>query len=308
MILHGSDKTMTGLLERNATSIVILLSLAMGFLLPSIGLLWRNYVGLLLVLLMFFSFLRIDAENVRQSILNVKAIGFALFMVYIFMPVLALPAKLLFSPIIFAGIVLGFAAPPAVATAFWTRVFKGDIAFALVVTALASLLAIVTIPVTMLLATGTMAAVDLYYLASLIAELVLIPVVAVFLLKRTIRINWRRLTRHTHWIELLIVFMLVWGAIAPGTASVEADSGQFAVLNVFMLISLGLGFAVAYLIGRRFGYGRAVTVGIATCVKNAGLSLVIGLTVFGSSILPPLIANLVAQNLLIVSLEIYFRK
>jgi hypothetical protein len=51
-----------------------------------------------------------------------------------------------------------------------------------------------------------------------------------------------------------------------------------------------------------------VTVGIATCVKNAGLSLVIGLTVFGTSILPPLIANLVAQNLLIVSLEAYFRK
>jgi predicted Na+-dependent transporter len=299
---------MRSLLERNATSIAILLSLAMGFLLPSIGLLWRNYIGVLLVLLMFFSFLRIDAENVKQSILNVKAIGFALFMVYIFMPVLALPAKLLFSPIVFAGIVLGFAAPPAVATAFWTRVFKGDIAFALVVTALASLLAIVTIPVTMLLATGTMAAVDLYYLTTLVAELVLIPVIAVFLLKRTIRIDWKRLTRHTHWIELLIVFMLVWGAIAPGTASVETNLGQFAVLNVFMLATLGLGFAVAYLIGRRFGYGRAIAVGIATCVKNAGLSLVIGLTVFGSSILPPLIANLVAQNLLIVSLEVYFRK
>ncbi len=298
---------MTSLLERNATSIAILLSIAMGFLLPSIGLLWRNYVGLLLVLLMFFSFLRIDAGDARQSLWNAKAIGFALLMVYVFMPVLAIPAKLLFSPIIFAGIVLGFAAPPAVATAFWTRVFKGDIAFALIVTASASLIAIVTVPATMLLATGTMAGVDLYYLVSLIAELILIPVVAVFLLKRVVRIDWRRLTDHTHWIELVIVFMLVWGAMAPGTGSVETDLAQFGALNVFMLVSLGLGFAVAYLLGRRFGYGRAVTVGIATCVKNAGLSLVIGLAVFGSSILPPLIANLVAQNLLIVSLEVYFR-
>lgn len=299
---------MTSLLERNATSIAILLSIAMGFLLPSIGLLWRNYVGLLLVLLMFFSFLRIDAGDARQSLLNVKAIGFALLMVYVFMPVIALPAKLLFSPIIFAGIVLGFAAPPAVATAFWTRVFKGDIAFALIVTASASVIAIVTVPATMLLATGTMAGADLYYLVLLIAELILIPVVAVFLLKRFVRTDWKRLTDHAHLIELLIVFMLVWGAMAPGTGSVEADLGQFAALNVFMLVSLGLGFAVAYLLGRRFGYGRAVTVGIATCVKNAGLSLVIGLTVFGSSILPSLIANLVAQNLLIVSLEAYFRK
>lgn len=306
--MFGCENVMTSLLERNATSIAILLSIAMGFLLPSVGLLWRNYVGVLLVLLMFFSFLRIDAGDARQSLLNVKAIGFALLMVYVFMPVLVLPAKLLFSPIIFAGIVLGFGAPPAVATAFWTRVFKGDIAFALVVTASASLIAIVTVPATMLLATGTMAGANLYYLVSLIAELVLIPVFAVFLLKRVIRTDWKRLTDHTHLIELLIVFMLVWGAMAPGTGRVEADLGQFAALNVFMLVSLGLGFAVAYLLGKRFGYGRAVTVGIATCVKNAGLSLVIGLTVFGSSILPPLIANLVAQNLLIVSLEAYFRK
>jgi predicted Na+-dependent transporter len=307
-MVSGCENNMASVLERNVTSIAILVSIAMGFLLPSVGLLWRNYVGLLLVLLMFFSFLRIDAGNARQSFLNVKAIGFALLMVYVFMPLLAIPAKLLFSPVVFAGIVLGFAVPPAVATAFWTRVFRGDIAFALVITASASLIAIVTVPVTMLLATGTVAGADLYSLFSLIAELILIPVVAVFLLKRLIHIDWKRLTDHTHFIELLIVFMLVWGAMAPGTGSVEADLGQFATLNVFILVSLALGFAVAYLFGRRFGYGRAVTVGIATCVKNAGLGLVIGLTVFGSSILPPLIANLVAQNLLIVSLEVYFRK
>ena len=78
---------------------------------------------------------------------------------------------------------------------------------------------------------------------------------------------------------------------------------QFGLLNVFMFVCLGLGFSVSYLVGRKFGYGHGITVGIATCVKNAGLSLVIGLTMFGSAVIPPLIANLVAQNLLIVLLQ-----
>jgi hypothetical protein len=56
-----------------------------------------------------------------------------------------------------------------------------------------------------------------------------------------------------------------------------------------------------------FGSAYAITVGIAACIKNAALALVIGLTLFGPQILTPLIANLLAQNLLIVPLQFIFK-
>jgi predicted Na+-dependent transporter len=298
---------MSTFIARNMTPIVVLVGIAMGFMFPTVGLLWKNYVGILLILLMFFSYLRINAGDVRDSLRNGRPLALALFMTYVFLPLLALIGRMFFSPIFFLGILLAFASPPAAATAFWARNFKGDIAFALVVTATASVLAIITVPATMLLATGAILPFDPYPMVILLAEVILVPVTAVLLLRQAVRIDWARVTRQTSHVELVIVFLLIWGSIAPGIESVMINLVQFGLLNVFMFFCLGSGFGLSYLVSRKFGYERGITIGIATCVKNAGLSLVIGLSMFGSAVIPPLIANLVAQNLLIVSLQARFR-
>jgi predicted Na+-dependent transporter len=50
----------------------------------------------------------------------------------------------------------------------------------------------------------------------------------------------------------------------------------------------------------RFGHKKAISIEISTTVKNAALSLVIGLATFPTLIIPPLIANLIAQNLFLI--------
>lgn len=291
----------------SVTPLVIIASIVLGFLFPAVGLLWKNYIGVLLVVLMLFLYLRIDTEDAKNSVRDAKPLGWALLMTFVFMPLLALVGRVFFAPILFSGIVLALSSPPAAATGFWARIFKGDTAFALVATAIASLLAVLTVPASMLLATGTISSFDPYPMILMLAELILVPALIVLLLKKTVHIGWYRVTRHTAHLELAVVFLLIWGSIAPGIESVKENVLQFGLLNVFMFASLGLGFSIAFLVGRRFGYGRAVSAGIATCVKNAGLSLVIGLTMFGPSVIPPLIANLVAQNLLIVLILTCFK-
>ena len=291
----------------SVTPLVIVASIVLGFLLPEVGLLWENYIGLLLVALMLFLYLRIDAKDVKDSVRDAKLLGLTLFMTYVFMPILAFVGRVFFSSILFSGIVLALSSPPAAATSFWARIFKGNIAFALVVTAIASVLAVAIVPASMFLATGAIGSFDPYPMILMLAELILVPAAIVLLLKKIIRIEWNRVTRRTAHFELAIVFLLIWGSIAPGIESVRENLLQFGLLNVFMFASLSLGFAIAFLVGRKFGYGRAISAGIATCVKNAGLSLVIGLTMFGPSVVPPLIANLVAQNLLVVLLLTCFK-
>jgi arsenite transporter len=298
---------MSTYLKTSITPLVIITGLVLGFLLPAVGLLWKNYIGLLLVVLMFFLYLRIDTKDVKNSVRDARPLGWALLMTYVFMPLLSLVGKMFFAPVLFSGIVLALSSPPAAATSFWARIFKGDIAFALVLTAIASLLAVITVPGSMLLATGTIASFDSYPMILMLAELILIPAVTVLLLKKAVHVEWYQVTRYTGHIELAVVFLLIWGSVAPGVENIRDNLIQFGLLNVFMFASLGLGFSLAFLVGRRFGYEHAISGGIATCVKNAGLSLVIGLTMFGSSVVPPLIANLVAQNVLIVLLLTYFK-
>jgi len=298
---------MSTFLATSVTPLVIIASIVLGFLFPAVGLLWKNYIGVLLVVLMLFLYLRIDTEDAKNSVRDAKPLGWALLMTFVFMPLLALVGRVFFAPILFSGIVLALSSPPAAATGFWARIFKGDTAFALVATAIASLLAVLTVPASMLLATGTISSFDPYPMILMLAELILLPALIVLLLRKAVHIGWYRVTRHTAHLELAVVFLLIWGSIAPGIESVKENVLQFGLLNVFMFASLGLGFSIAFLVGRRFGLGRAVSVGIATCVKNAGLSLVIGLTMFGPSVVPPLIANLVAQNLLIVLILTCFK-
>jgi BASS family bile acid:Na+ symporter len=302
-----STNKMSTFLATSVTPLAIIASIVFGFLFPAVGLLWKNYIGLLLVLLMLFLYLRIDTGDVKNSFQDAKPLGWALLMTFVFMPLLALVGRVFFAPILLSGIVLAFSSPPAAATGFWARIFKGDVAFALILTAVASLLAVFIVPASMLLATGAISSFDPYPMILMLAELILIPAVIVLLLKKAVHIEWNRVTRHTAHVELGVVFLLIWGSIAPGIESVKENLLQFGLLNVFMFASLGLGFSISFLVGRRFGYRHAISAGIATCVKNAGLSLVIGLTIFGPSVIPPLIANLVAQNLLIVLLLTCFK-
>jgi predicted Na+-dependent transporter len=72
------------------------------------------------------------------------------------------------------------------------------------------------------------------------------------------------------------------------------------LLNIFIFGILAFAFITTHFLTRRFGHEKAISIEISTTVKNAALSLVIGLTAFGAPILPPLIANLIAQNLLLI--------
>jgi BASS family bile acid:Na+ symporter len=290
------------------TPSVILLSIVLGFVFPDIGLIWKPYLAFLLMLLMFFVTLGLEPEQIAKSLRAYPVIGVGLFAVFVLLPLLSLLARPFFSPIIVAGVLLAFSCPSAVATAFWAGVFKGDVATGLVISTIANMLSVVTVPMTMLVAMGTVVSVDIVGMVINLAEIVLIPMAASLLLKRFLRFDWKRITGYGFRVELALLVLLVWGSIAPGVAIVESNVSEFAVLDVFMFLVLAFAFGVAYALGRRFGYEQAIVIAIATSVKNAALSLVIGLAAFGPQILPPLIANLVAQNLLLVPARAIFKK
>lgn len=299
---------MSTLVSKYSTLLIILLGIMLGFLLPNVGLLWKPYLPFLLMLLMFFVSLAIEPKEIMKSVRNYPVIGLTLFMVFIVTPLLSLVAKPFFSSTAYAGTVLAFAGPSAIATGFWSTVLNGDVPVALVISTVTNLLAIVTMPFTMLLALGTTVSIDVGWMMLYLSEMILIPLTASFLLKSIVRESLNHLSKHTSKVNSIIMMMLIWGSIAPGVATVENNAKEFAWLNTFMLITLGLAFFAAYALGRKYGRKQAITMGIAASVKNAALSLILGSTLFEPGILPPLIANLMAQNILLVPLAMILKE
>jgi BASS family bile acid:Na+ symporter len=291
---------MSGIINKYATLLVIVLSIILGFALPQVGLIWKPFLVPLLMLLMFSLTLTVEPNEIARSLNNYRVVGIGVFTVFVLTPLLSLISGIFFSPIVYAGVVLALCCPSAVATAFWAKVFRGDIAVAIVISVVTNLLSIFTIPVTMLIAVGAAVNVDVAGMMLNLAEIVLIPMTASFLLRKIVHTDWIKLGKYNSRIELGILVLLVWGSIAPGVAYTLNNLGQFAVLNVFMLTILAAVFVLTHFLTEKLGHQRAISIGIAATVKNAALSLVIGLTAFGSGVLPPLVANLVAQNLLLV--------
>ncbi|OGV96885.1 hypothetical protein A2W24_03710 [Microgenomates group bacterium RBG_16_45_19] len=220
---------------------------------------------------------------------------------FVLVPVLALSAKPFFSSIIYAGTVLALCCPSAIASAFWVKAFKGDIATALVMGITTNLLSIVTVPATMLIAIGTALNVDIASMIVNLAEIILVPMTASFLVRRFVHLDWNRACSYSSRAELGMLALVVWGSIAPGVEYVRNNIAEFVLLNAFILGILALAFTLTNLLTKRFGHEIVISIQIATTVKNAALSLVIGLTAFGPQILAPLIASLIAQNLLLIT-------
>jgi len=293
---------MSALISKYLTSLIVVLSIILGFALPQVGVIWSGapYLSLLLMFLMFFVTLSIEPNDVVHAIGNYPILLVGLFTTFVLLPVLALSTKPFFPAIIFAGTVLALCCPSAIVSSFWTKVFKGDIATALVMSIITNLLSIVTILVTMLIAVGTFLHVPITSMMLNLAEIILIPMTASFLLRRFVDLDWNRVTRYGSRVELGLLVLVVWGSTASGVGPVRNNVVQFASLNAFMLGILAVAFTSTHFLTMRFGHKKAISIEISTTVKNAALSLVIGLATFPTLILPPLIANLIAQNLFLI--------
>jgi len=297
----GSLRRMSGLVSRYLAPLVIVLSIALGFALPQVGLIWKPYLSVLLMFLMFFVALSIEPIEITRATRNYPVIMMGLFTVFVMVPVLAFSAKPFVSSIVYAGIILGLCCPSAVVSAFWAKAFKGDVATALVMSITTNLLSIVTVPATMLIVIGAALHVDVASMMLNLAEIILIPLVASFLVRRFVHFDWIRASLFSSKAELFILALIVWGSIASGVEYVRNNVAEFVILNVFILGILALAWTLTHLLTKGFGHKKATSLEIATTVKNAALSLVVGLTAFGPAVLPPLIANLIAQNLLLIS-------
>jgi len=304
----GNFKRMITLTSRYFTSLVVLLSIFLGFLFPSVGTIWKPYLTILLMFLMFFVTLSIELKEVADTLRNYPVIAMGLFTSFLMMPLLALLTKPFFSSITYAGTLLAFCCPSAIVSAFWTKVFKGDVCTALVMSIITSLISIVTIPATVLIAVGTVLNVDVPSMMVNLAEIILIPMVASFLVRRFIHVDWDRASSYGSNVQLGLLALVIWGSVAPGVKIVSENIVEFALLNAFVLALLGLAFAFTHFLTMGFEPRKEISIEIGTVIKNAALSLVLGLAAFGPSIVPPLTANLIAQNILLVVARAFTRE
>jgi predicted Na+-dependent transporter len=165
---------------------------------------------------------------------------------------------------------------------------------------LTNILALVTIPITILLVTQTIAQIDSVSIIVNLIFILVVPLVAAQVLRRLLSQITQKIVVRSHPIQQALVLFLIWGAVAPGAIYVKESPVQFLLLMFFIMFILSATFIIAYFSGKRFGRSSAIALSVVSSHKNSTLAIVIGGLVLGPIALPALIANLVGQNLFVI--------
>lgn len=190
-------------------------------------------------------------------------------------------------PTLAVGMMLLAAAPGGTSANLFSHLFRGDVALNISLTAVNSVLALLTLPVLVNLSIGyfgagtaeigtqAKTAIDVFVI-------VLLPVIVGMLL-RSRRPAWAdRMERPVRIASFAILVLVLLAAIATNWDLLAQEFGRLSVITVlFCLLSLTVGFVAP----RFFGAPRrqAIATSFEIGIHNATLAIVVAQTVLGST-------------------------
>jgi len=282
-------------------SATILLALLFGFLFPRMGILWKDYLTPILMVIMFLTILKIPSNEILS--IDRKLLFISIVLVFVFMPILTVPFRFL-QPLLFLGLVVAISCPSAAATAFFSESLKGKGSLGLSISAITTVLSVLLTPLLVLIIAGSTIDVDYIKIFETLAKVILLPIIVALIFKKIFKKPTVFLIKKSMFLSLVLVFFLDWGLVAVCIPFIIENVYNFLFVQLILIMIVGVGYLVGYLIGKRFGRGEAITLSISTGMKNGMLSFIVILEGFGHLALLPIIANIIAQLILITPLEI----
>ena len=217
-----------------------------------------------------------------------KAVFIALVCQLVILPAICFGLVLAFnlSPVLAVGMMMLAASPGGTTANLYSHLFRGDVALNISLTAINSVVAVVTLPLITNLAIWYFMPGDptlgLQLSKTVEVFLIVLGPVAIGMLVR----KWRpefadRMDKPVRVASIIILIVVIAGAIVSNLDILMENIGQLALITVlFCLLSLSVGFFVPRLfrVERRQAIASSFEIGI----HNATLAIVIAQTVLGS--------------------------
>jgi len=217
-----------------------------------------------------------------------KAVIIALLCQLLLLPAICFGLVLLFQlpPILAVGMMMLAASPGGTTANLYSHLFRGDIALNISLTAVNSVIAVITLPLITNFAIAYFQPFDdqlgLQWAKALeVFAIVLLPVALGMVIRRFRPRFADGMDKPVRIASVVILVVVIAGAVASNWDLLVGNFTRLALITViFCLISLAIGFAVprALRVGRRQAIATSFEIGI----HNATLAIVIAQSVLGS--------------------------
>ncbi len=254
----------------------------MGSALTTIGL------PVALGIIMFGLGLSLTLRDFARVAKQPKAVLIALLCQLIVLPAICFGLVLAFQlpPVLAVGMMMLAASPGGTTANLYSHLFRGDIALNISLTAVNSVIAVVTLPLITNFAIWYFDPFDdqlgmQWAKAAEVFAIVLVPVA----LGMIVRHFWPRfadrMDRPVRIASVIILVIVIAGAVASNWALLLDNFARLALITiVFCLISLGIGYLVPRWL--KVGKRQAIATSFEIGIHNATLAIVIAQTVLGS--------------------------
>lgn len=214
--------------------------------------------------------------------------------------IIALLCQLILLPAICFGLVLAFQLPPVLAVGMmmlaaspggttanlYSHLFRGDIALNISLTAVNSVIAVITLPIITNFAIAYFQPFDdrlgLQWSKALeVFAIVLLPVALGMIVRRFWPKFAASMDKPVRIASVIILIVVIAGAVASNWTLLVANFTQLALITIlFCLISLAIGFFVPRML--RVGKRQSIATSFEIGIHNATLAIVIAQSVLGS--------------------------
>lgn len=241
-----------------------------------------------LAILMFGLGLSLTVEDFRRTARQPLAVGVALVVQVVLLPAVCLGLVLVLGldPVLGLGMVLLAASPGGTSANLLSHLFRGDVALNITLTAINSVLAVLTLPLVVNLAVAVLAppttgAVALTFDKTVqVFAIVLVPVALGMVVRRLAPGFADRADRPVRILSAVMLAAVVVGAIAGNLGTLGeylAQAGLAAAL--FCAISLATGYLLPRLL--RVGHRQAIASSFEIGLHNGTLAITIAVSLLG---------------------------
>ena len=252
------------------------------------GIITDLFLPLALAFIMFSLGLGLTGEDFSRVAKQPKDFFIGLVCQIILLPIVAFILVKLWpiSPELAIGVMIIAAAPGGVTSNILTSFAKGDVALSISLTAIISLLSVITVPFIVLTSLGLLGSenisqnISLFSMAINMFLIVVVPTIIGMILRKFTASFATRFGSIAKKISVVLFVVVLIGAILSEknkVVSYFADAGLITlVLNIVMMI-------IAYYIAQMFGTGisQKKCISIECGLQNGTLAIFVGTTLFG---------------------------
>lgn len=254
---------------------------------------------LLLGMMLFLVFLKIDAIEILEKISNYRLMIFIATVYMLVIPLLFFSVTTIFSKELAIGILLLTAMPAGVSTPALTDILKGNISLAMSIVVVTQLIAPFTVPLLFWIVGTTGLEINKLQVFKDIAILVFVPLILSQVLKRYFPVT---INKNLHLVtssNIILLFAFVYVAISSQSDIILDNPVSLIWKTVILYLVFIILHCIGYLLCYKENKENKIALAVTSAYMNNGLAIVLAATYFGPEILVLMVLSEIPWNTLI---------